>query len=167
MPKCLTNARLTATMRFVLYLIPCVLLTACLTEPKKCEEHPSDPATEQFAPALGVDLSSMEKTPIGDYRQDLVVGTGANLPDLRIVEIHYFAWLANGTMIDSVTAQPFPIDLSSRATIGLADGMLGMNVGGQRLIVVPSQNALGACDNGPVPGNSTLVYKVELLSIDN
>jgi len=43
--------------------------------------------------------------------------------------------------------------------------MIGMNVGGSRTIVVPSELALGACDNGSVPGNSTLVYKVDLLSI--
>jgi FKBP-type peptidyl-prolyl cis-trans isomerase len=55
--------------------------------------------------------------------------------------------------------------LRSQSTIGLADGMVGMSVGGERLIVVPSELALGACNNGPIPGNSTLVYKVDLISI--
>lgn len=166
MRRRLVTSRLTATMRLLVYLLPCFFLAACLTEPKRCDNKPSDPATETFAPELGVDLSAMEKTSLGDYRQDLVVGTGDNLASLGVVEIHYSAYLVNGTLIDQVQDQPFPIDLSRNATIGLADGMLGMNVGGQRLIVVPSQYALGACDNGPVPGNSTLVYKVELLNID-
>ena len=153
-------------MRLVLSLLPCVFLAACLTEPKRCTENPSDPATEQFATSLNVDLTTMEKTQLGDYRKDLVVGTGALLTTLRQVEIHYSAYLADGTLIDQVTDQPYPIDLAARATPGLADGMLGMSEGGQRLIVAPSDLALGPCANGKIPGNSTIVYKVELLTID-
>ena len=153
-------------MRNVLTLLPIVLLTACLTTPDRCPVNPSDPTHETFAPALGVDIATMERTELGDYRKDLVVGTGAQLTTLASVQIHYSAYLANGTLIDEVTDQPFPLDLNARATVGLADGMLGMSEGGQRLIVVPSQNGLGSCDNGPVPGNSTIVYKVELLAIN-
>jgi FKBP-type peptidyl-prolyl cis-trans isomerase len=68
-------------------------------------------------------------------------------------------------VIDQFQSTPFTVDLRGQSTIGLADGMLGMNVGGERLIVVPSSYGLGACPNGPVPGNSTLIYDVTLLSI--
>jgi FKBP-type peptidyl-prolyl cis-trans isomerase FkpA len=151
--------------RFLTFLLPCLLLGACLTEPKQCPVNPSNPATETFAASLGVNLDSMVKTQIGDYTQDLVVGTGQLLDSLQTVQIHYTAYLVNGTLIDQVVNEPFPIDLSTTATVGLADGMLGMQVGGTRLIVAPSTNALGACANGPVPGNSTLVYRVDLLQI--
>lgn len=153
-------------MRLLFRLLPCVLLAACLTGPKKCDVRPSDPASETFAPALGVSISQMTRTQLGDYEQDLVVGTGDRLTALGPVQMHYSAYLVDGTLIDQFTDQVFNIDLATRATIGLADGMLGMYVGGQRLIVVPSQLALGACDNGPVPGNSTIIYKVELLAIN-
>lgn len=153
-------------MRLLFRAFPCVLLAACLTGPK-CISRPSNPATETFAPSLGVNVDQMAVTQLGDYEQDLVVGTGARLSTLGPVEMHYSAYLVDGTLIDQFTDQVFSIDLATKATIGLADGMLGMYVGGQRLIVVPSPLALGACDNGPVPGNSTIVYKVELLSIAN
>ena len=153
-------------MRLVLKLLPCVLLAACFTTPDRCPINPSDPSHETFASTLGVDITTMERTELGDYRKDLVVGTGAPLTTLANVQIHYSAYLSNGTLIDQVIDQPFPLDLNARATVGLADGMLGMYVGGQRLIVVPSELGLGACDNGPVPGNSTIVYKVELLAIN-
>lgn len=166
MPIRLTTLRPAATMRLVLTLLPSILLAACFTTPDRCPINPSDPAQETFAPALGVDIASMQRTELGDYRKDLVVGTGAALSALVTVQIHYSAYLSNGTLIDQVVDQPFPLDLNARATVGLADGMLGMNVGGQRLIVAPSQLALGACENGPVPGNSTIVYKVELLAIN-
>src|SRR5215471_16834729 len=117
--------------RIALCVLPCILLSACLTTPERCQTNPSDPTTETFAPSLGVNLNTMEKTNLGDWREDLVVGTGALLDSLQTVQIHYTAYLVNGTVVDSVTDQPFPIDLSTRATIGLADGMFGMNVGGQ------------------------------------
>jgi hypothetical protein len=166
MPIRLTIPGAAATMRRVLMLLPSILLVACFTTPDRCPVNPSDPTHETFAPALGVDLASMERTNLGDYRKDLVVGTGDALTTLVTVTIHYSAYLANGTLIDQVVDQPFPIDLNARATVGLADGMLGMAVGGTRLIVVPSELALGACENGPVPGNSTLIYKVDLLGIN-
>ena len=153
-------------MRLVLTLLPCVLLAACFTGPDKCRINPSDPTHETFAPALGVNIATMERTELGDYRKDLVAGPGAPLTTLATVQMHYSAYLADGTLIDQVIDQPFTLDLNARATVGLADGMLGMFVGGQRLIVVPSELALGACENGPVPGNSTIVYKVELLAIN-
>lgn len=153
-------------MRRVLTLLPSILLAACFTTPDRCPINPSDPTHETFAPALGVNLAAMERTELGDYRKDLVVGTGAPLTTLATVTIHYSAYLVNGTLIDQVVDQPFSLDLNVRATVGLADGMLGMYVGGTRLIVVPSALGLGACENGPVPGNSTLVYKVDLLSIN-
>lgn len=153
-------------MRLVLTLLPTLLLAACLTSPDKCPVNPSDPTHETFDPSLGVNIATMEKTQLGDYREDLVVGTGDQLTTLTSVSIHYSAYLSNGTLIDQVIDEPFPLDLNARATIGLADGMLGMAVGGTRLIVVPSELGLGACENGPVPGNSTIVYKVELLAIN-
>ena len=152
-------------MRLLFPLIACVALSACLTSPKECQDIPSDPAAEQFDPSLGVNIAAMTKTEIGDYTQDIVAGTGDALVGADIVTIHYSAYLSNGTLIDQITDQPFTIDLRTQSTIGLADGMIGMSVGGQRLIVAPSELALGPCTNGPVPGNSTIVYKVELLSI--
>ena len=154
-------------MRLVLYILPCVLLTACLTEPKSCPKSPTDPATETFDPSLGVNLANMARTGLGDYEQDLVVGSGATLTTLSVVEIHYSAWLVNGQVVDQVQGQNYQLDLRSGSTLGLADGMLGMSVGGERLIVSPSENALGACGRGAIPGNSTIVYKVDLLSIDS
>ena len=165
--NCLTKMIPAATMRLVLYLLPCVLLTACLTQPKECADIPTDPAKETFDPSLGVNLANMTRTNIGDYTQDLVVGTGATLAQLSVVEIHYSAWLVNGMLVDQIQNQNYPLDLRAGSTIGLADGMLGMNVGGERLIVSPSELALGACGKGTIPGNSTIVYKVDLLAIDN
>lgn len=161
-----TSSRFSVTMRKASLLLSCLVLAACLPKTEHCDVRPSDPATETFAPALNVDLSTMEKTQLGDYRKDLTVGTGSTLAGLGPVTIHYQAWLVDGTQIDDFSATDVSLNLLTQATLGLADGMLGMNVGGERLIVVPSANALGACQVSTVPPNSTIIYKVDLISID-
>jgi FKBP-type peptidyl-prolyl cis-trans isomerase len=48
---------------------------------------------------------------------------------------------------------------------GLDLGVRGMRVGGQRLLIVPPELAYGEKGIGEIPGNATLTFTVELLSI--
>jgi FKBP-type peptidyl-prolyl cis-trans isomerase len=154
-------------MRQLAILAAAVLVTGCLTHPDRCADIvPSDPAREMYASNLNVDLASMSRTADGVYLQDIVVGTGDQLTSPTLVELNYGAWLPNGTQVDTTAQGPTLLDLSTRAAPGVTEGMLGMRVGGQRLLVVPSNLALGPCARGPIPPNSTLVYRVELLAIN-
>ena len=124
----------------------------------------SDPATETFATSLGVNIASMQKTPSGTYYQDIVVGTGNALtvPPATAatqVTVDYTGWLKTGEQFDTGTGKPFQL---GGVIYGFADGMIGMNVGGDRLIVVPSDLAYGNSSNGSIPGRSTLVFRVKL-----
>lgn len=144
-----------------------VLVTGCLTHPDRCADiTPSDPATETFAANLNVNLGAMTRTSDGVYLQDLVVGTGQELTDTAVVQINYSTYLPNGTLVDVSNQGPIILDLGTEAVVGLAEGMIGMKVGGQRLLVIPSNLALGPCGRGPIPPNSTLVYTIELLAIN-
>jgi FKBP-type peptidyl-prolyl cis-trans isomerase FkpA len=146
-------------------LLLCLSLAAC-TSPDTCSAtNPSDPATETFASSLNVDLSQWSKTQNGVYTQDVVVGIGDKLAAPQSVQVYYTAYLINGTLVDKSLDRPFTFDLRSNAAFGVIDGMIGMNVGGRRRLVVPSELALGACSKGPIPANSTLVYEIELLGI--
>lgn len=148
-------------------LLGMLLITACLTHPDRCADiMPSDPATETFAASLGVDLAAMTQTLDGVYLEDLVVGTGDELTVPALVQINYAAFLPNGTLVDQTAQGPIVIDLGTYAAVGVKEGMIGMKIGGQRMLVVPSNLALGPCGRGPIPPNSTLVYKIELLAIN-
>ena len=153
-------------MRHLALLALLLVATACFTEPNRCAAvNPSDPATEVFAPSLNIDLSTWTKTPNGVYEQDVVVGQGEALTVLTKVDVFYVAYLPNGSLVDQQLQQPFPMDMRTITAFGVVDGMMGMNVGGRRRLVVPSQLALGACGAGSIPPNSTLVYEIELLDI--
>ena len=49
---------------------------------------------------------------------------------------------------------------------GWEQGVLGMKVGGKRLLIVPPHLGYGTADYGPIPANSTLIFEVELMSVD-
>ena len=60
-----------------------------------------DPAKVTYAPALGVELSAMERRESGLYLQDVRAGTGDTATLGRQVTVNYTGWLPNGTQFDS------------------------------------------------------------------
>ena len=153
-------------MRLFSLVLSLATLTACISNPDRCEDpHPTDPTTETFATQLQIDLNQMTRTAAGVFFRDVVVGPGAELTAPRTVEVFYVAYLKDGTVVDQQLQQPIQLNLQTSVAPGVTDGMLGMNVGGRRLLVVPSALALGACSKGPIPANVTLVYEIELVSL--
>ena len=135
----------------------------------KDSTSPPEPKIETttFASTLGVDLAAMTKTADGLYYRDIVVGTGAAISNGQLVNARYTGWLANGTQFGSnVSAQdPLPFRLGQGQVIqGWDLGLVGMKVGGKRLLIIPPSLGYGPDTNGPIPGNSILVFQVEIVS---
>ncbi|HWH50458.1 MAG TPA: FKBP-type peptidyl-prolyl cis-trans isomerase [Gemmatimonadaceae bacterium] len=149
-------------MRRLLILASTLALAACLDVPTVAD-NPTDPSTEAFAANLGVDIPNMTKTALGDYFKDLAVGDGAALGAPASVFITYQGFLKNGALFGQQSDTP--INLSIDGPVGLRDGMIGMRVHGQRLIVIPSELGYGVNGNAGIPPNSTLVFIVQLESI--
>jgi FKBP-type peptidyl-prolyl cis-trans isomerase len=129
---------------------------------------PSNPATETFASSLGIDLSKMTKISDDLYIQDVINGTGTVAASGKTLNVTYTGWLVDGTQFDSnVGKAAFSFPLGVQAVIGGWDlGLAGMHVGGTRLLVIGSNLAYGSSGSPPViPGNATLVFKVQLLSV--
>jgi peptidylprolyl isomerase len=134
----------------------------------------SDPATETFAPSLGVDIASMTKQPNGVYYQDVVVGA-ATAPEVTsatsTVTVNYAGYLKDGTLFDSGAGAVFDPDV---LIPGFRTGMMGMREGGKRKIVIPSEQGYGGhsiknADNRTIkiPRQSTLVFDVEITKVTN
>jgi FKBP-type peptidyl-prolyl cis-trans isomerase len=127
----------------------------------------TNPATETYAASLGVNISAMTKKSDALYYQDLVIGTGAVATTGHPDTVTYTGWLSNGTQFDSnVGTAPFGFTLGIGQVIpGWDQGLVGMHVGGTRLLAIGSALAYGTQGRPPaIPSNSTLVFKVQLLA---
>jgi FKBP-type peptidyl-prolyl cis-trans isomerase FkpA len=107
---------------------------------------------------------------------DLRVGTGAEAVTGRVIAVDYTGWLYSasaaenkGTRFDSSLdpgKQPFVLTAGgTNAIAGFSQAVVGMRVGGLRRVVIPPSLGYGSQANGPIPGNSTLIFEIELLAI--
>lgn len=99
--------------------------------------------------------------------QDETIGTGAEAGSGSTVFVHYTGKLEDGTVFDtSVGRDPISFQLGGGYVIpGWDQGIVGMKVGGKRLLIIPPDLGYGSQDYGPIPANSTLIFEVELVSI--
>lgn len=100
---------------------------------------------------------------------DITVGTGATAVTGDFLTVHYTGSLTNGTVFDSSLAAgrtPYSFRLGAGTVIaGWDQGLVGMRVGGKRRLTIPPSLAYGAQGSGSIPGNATIRFDVELLSI--
>lgn len=101
--------------------------------------------------------------------QDEVIGTGSEATNGSLVSVHYTGTLTNGQKFDSSRDRgvPFEFVLGNGSVIpGWEQGIMGMKVGGKRVLIIPPQLAYGAQAIGNIiPANSTLVFEVELVAV--
>ncbi len=100
--------------------------------------------------------------------EDTLIGTGQEALPGRQVTVEYTGKFTNGKVFDtSVGRGPFTFLLGAGQVIqGWDKGVVGMKVGGKRMLTVPPEYGYGANDYGPIPGGSTLVFEVELLKVE-
>lgn len=103
--------------------------------------------------------------------EDVVVGGGRVATSGDHVAVHYRAMFENGEVFDSSRSpgrSSFQFQLGvGQVMRGWDEGILGMKVGGVRRLVIPPTKAFGSDGFGPVPGDATLIYEIELLSVFN
>ena len=140
-------------MRFALFLLSLVLLAACAAP----------------APPAGGSVPELKLV-------DLQVGSGPIAGPGMDATVHYTGWLYDrrakdqrGEKFDSSRdrGQPFTFFLGGRQVIrGWDEGVVGMRVGGKRLLLVPAEYAYGSEGaGGVIPPNASLVFEVELLAL--
>src|SRR3989344_85265 len=115
--------------------------------------------------------------------EDVTVGTGDEALPGTLITVHYTGTLAKGKKFDSSIdrGQPAQFPLGQGFIIrGWEEGLKGMKVGGKRKLTIPPELGYGmedlkdpagnvvldAEENPLIPGNSTLVFEVELLKVE-
>jgi FKBP-type peptidyl-prolyl cis-trans isomerase len=107
---------------------------------------------------------------------DLTVGTGAEAVAGKSVVMLYELWLYNpagtaskGARIGGSSdagAGPFPFTIGAGGVIsGIDQGVRGMRQGGRRRIYMPPSMAYGSQGSQTIPPNASLVFEVELTSV--
>jgi FKBP-type peptidyl-prolyl cis-trans isomerase len=84
-----------------------------------------------------------------------------------VVTVHYEGKLLDGTVFDSSFARGEPATFPLNQLVpGWQIAIPNMGVGETIEIAIPADLAYGPVGRGPIPGNATLVFKVELLAIE-
>jgi FKBP-type peptidyl-prolyl cis-trans isomerase len=125
-----------------------------------------DPAAEA-SPIRPVDA----RRPDGLEVTVLVGGAGREAQAGDRLVVHYVGTLLDGRQFDSSREKgrtPFRFVLGKGSVIkGWEEGVLGMQVGEVRRLVIPSELAYGERGRPPtIPPAATLVFEVQLLAIE-
>jgi FKBP-type peptidyl-prolyl cis-trans isomerase FkpA len=128
-----------------------------------------DPTALTYAPELGVDFDTMERTDAGVYWRDDRVGEGEEAVAGSAASVHYTGYLPDGQSFDSSRprGEPFLVQLGAGQVIpGWDDGVPGMREGGRRTLVIPSEMAYGSAGaGGVIPPYAVLVFEVEMVDV--
>jgi FKBP-type peptidyl-prolyl cis-trans isomerase len=136
----------------------CAAIVAMSVAASGCVGSPTEPST--YAPFSKIDLR---------------VGDGATANIGNTVVVNYWGWLYDGSKPDgkgplfetSIGTATFAFILGAGQVIsGWDEGLVGMNAGGLRRLILPPSKAYGQARNGIIPPNATLVFEIELLEVE-
>lgn len=130
---------------------------------------PEEPPAAAAADEPVIEPPAAEPRPTEVVIEDVVVGDGPTATEGDQVAVQYQGLLlADGsefdTSWDDLTPLPFSVGTGS-VIPGFDEGVLGMNVGGRRIVTIPAADGYGDVDQGPIPADSDLVFVVDLVQV--
>lgn len=131
---------------------------------------PTTPAADFTPPSpVSVDADGTATMASGLKYRDIVEGTGESPRPGKLVTVHYTGTFTNGekfnSSVDTGIPYTFPIG-RGRVIKGWDEGIMTMKVGGKRKLIIPPDLAYGATGREGIPPNATLLFEVELLSVE-
>ncbi len=98
--------------------------------------------------------------------ETLVEGSGASPSATDTVKVHYHGTFPDGGVFDSSVDRGSPAAFPLNRVIPCwTQAVQTMKVGGKIRVTCPPHLAYGERGSGPIPGNATLIFEVELLDI--
>jgi peptidylprolyl isomerase len=104
----------------------------------------------------------------GLVANDVRFGVGQPVEKGDTVVVHYIGTLQNGFEFDNSNKRGAPYTFTvgeGKVIKGWEEGIVGMKVGGARILVIPPHLGYGKDGFGPIPPNAPLVFSIELLEI--
>jgi FKBP-type peptidyl-prolyl cis-trans isomerase len=94
-------------------------------------------------------------------------GTGIQPDGNDKVTVHYHGTLIDGTIFDSSVQRGTPATFGLNQVIpGWTEGLQYMKEGGKTIFYIPSELAYGSRSQNKIPGNSALIFEVELIKVE-
>lgn len=140
----------------------------------------ADATRIEYYATVGEPLCEFNFAPSGLGYCDVHVGAGQEAPRGELINVHYTARFADGTVFDSSYKRARPLTMRigvGKVIKGLDQGILGgdgvspMHIGGKRRLQIPPHLAYGpepaGCFSGDcnIPGNATLLYDIKFVGI--
>ncbi|HWZ35937.1 MAG TPA: FKBP-type peptidyl-prolyl cis-trans isomerase [Mucilaginibacter sp.] len=147
------------------YLFLTVLLVAGLSACTKIDTNTlmkdqaviDDQKIQEYIKANHITVTKDEKT--GVYYNVIIQGTDPKPTALSTVKLTYTYKYLSGLSIGTVTGAQAKLNTF---VPGVQVGILKIGTGGRVLLIVPSGQAYGYGATGGIPGNSVLVYTIDL-----
>ena len=137
-------------------------------EVKPTDESLPEIGFEGGVPAVTIPATFADPTDL--VVEPLIEGDGEEVKTGDTIAVKYSGWLTDGTLFDSSwgddgTGEPAVFQIGvSQVIEGWDEGLVGQKVGSRVLLVIPSDMAYGENDSGTIPGNSTLIFVVDILA---
>ncbi len=171
MNKIIISIAVVIAVGFVIYLIV-GRSTSSIDTLLVPSESPSATQTVMATPSPVVSMApSPTFTPVAKLVvQTLLAGKGVGVKTGDKISVHYTGMLVDGTVFDSSIPRGKPFDFTLGVTSliqGWQQGLVGMKVGEKRRLIIPPDLGYGATGvpGSPIGANATLVFDIELLSI--
>lgn len=148
-------------------------LVACTTDGGAPSSEPQGESSNSNLPVVSDNAGDAPQisAPSGNppanlVAEDVIVGSGATAVAESTVTVHYtlMSWSKGEILESSWSSGPATFPLN-QVIIGWQQGVPGMKEGGRRLLVIPPDLAYGESGAGSVGSNETLIFVVDLISI--
>ena len=105
---------------------------------------------------------------------DITIGEGERVAPGDTVAVIYTGWLTSGQRFDASKIneqnqiEPIVLTVGAGSVIrGWEDGLVGMQEGGQRRLIIPSEFGYGAsgAGDGLIPPNAMLIFDVQITQL--
>lgn len=145
-------------------------LTACNRDAAPAADGADDAALSEARAFMAANARAegVQTLPSGVQYKVIRSGpaTGAHPDNNDLVAVHYEGTLTDGEVFDSSYQRGVPAVFNAdRVVPGWTEILQHMRVGDEWIVYLPPEAGYGAQTRGPIPANSVLVFRMELLDL--